>query len=147
MRQGPCDEENSLKAIDRVDELIRHIYRQVEMNGEQCAIARTPDDLSRLKTEGKKAFYIGIENGYGIGKDLKNITRFHDAGVTYITLCHTRNNDICDSSSDTTARWNGLSPYGRKVVKEMNRLGIMIDLSHAAESTFWDVLKYSKHRS
>ena len=52
---------------------------QVEMNGEQCAIARTPDDLSRLKTEGKKAFYIGIENGYGIGKDLKNITRFHDA--------------------------------------------------------------------
>ncbi len=144
VRQGPCDEENSLKAIDRVDELIRHIYRQVEMNGEQCAIARTPDDLSRLKTEGKKAFYIGIENGYGIGKDLKNITRFHDAGVTYITLCHTRNNDICDSSSDTTARWNGLSPYGRKVVKEMNRLGIMIDLSHAAESTFWDVLKYSK---
>ena len=133
VRQGPCDEENSLKAIDRVDELIRHIYRQVEMNGEQCAIARTPDDLSRLKTEGKKAFYIGIENGYGIGKDLKNITRFHDAGVTYITLCHTRNNDICDSSSDTTARWNGLSPYGRKVVKEMNRLGIMIDLSHAAE--------------
>ena len=84
------------------------------------------------------------ENGYGISKDLKNITRFHDAGVTYITLCHTRNNDICDSSSDTTARWNGLSPYGRKVVKEMNRLGIMIDLSHAAESTFWDVLKYSK---
>ena len=75
---------------------------------------------------------------------MKNITRFHDAGVTYITLCHTRNNDICDSSSDTTARWNGLSPYGRKVVKEMNRLGIMIDLSHAAESTFWDVLKYSK---
>ena len=137
VRQGPCDEENSLKAIDRVDELIRHIYRQVEMNGEQCAIARTPDDLSRLKTEGKKAFYIGIENGYGISKDLKNITRFHDAGVTYITLCHTRNNDICDSSSDTTARWNGLSPYGRKVVKEMNRLGIMIDLSHAAESTFW----------
>ncbi len=104
VRQGPCDEENSLKAIDRVDELIRHIYRQVEMNGEQCAIARTPDDLSRLKTEGKKAFYIGIENGYGIGKDLKNITRFHDAGVTYITLCHTRNNDICDSSSDTTAQ-------------------------------------------
>ncbi len=56
VRQGPCDEENSLKAIDRVDELIRHIYRQVEMNGEQCAIARTPDDLSRLKTEAKESF-------------------------------------------------------------------------------------------
>lgn len=144
VRQGPCDEEGSRKAIARVDELIKGIYHQVEMNRDRCAIARTPDDLPRLKAEGRKAFYIGIENGYGIGKDLKNIARFHDLGVTYITLCHTRNNDICDSSSDSTARWNGLSPYGRKVVKEMNQLGIMVDLSHAAESTFWDVLKYSK---
>lgn len=144
VRQGPCDEEGSRKAIARVDELIKGIYHQVEMNRDRCAIARTPDDLPRLKAEGRKAFYIGIENGYGIGKDLKNIARFHNLGVTYITLCHTRNNDICDSSSDSTARWNGLSPYGRKVVKEMNRLGIMVDLSHAAESTFWDVLKYSK---
>ena len=144
VRQGPCDEEGSRKAIARVDELIKGIYHQVEMNRDRCAIARTPDDLPRLKAEGRKAFYIGIENGYGIGKDLKNIARFHNLGVTYITLCNTRNNDICDSSSDSTARWNGLSPYGRKVVKEMNRLGIMVDLSHAAESTFWDVLKYSK---
>lgn len=144
VRQGPCDEEGSRKAVARVDELIQGIYRQVEMNPDLCAIARTPDDLPRLKAEGRKAFYIGIENGYGIGKDLKNIARFHDLGVTYITLCHTRNNDICDSSSDSTVRWKGISPFGRKAVKEMNRLGIMIDLSHAAESTFWDALKYSK---
>lgn len=144
VRQGPCDEANSQKAVDRVDELLRGIYHQVEMNNEKCAIARTPDDLSKLKAEGKKAFYIGIENGYGIGKDLKNIARFHDLGVTYITLCHTRNNDICDSSSDSTILWKGISPFGKKVIKEMNRLGIMIDLSHAAESTFWDALKYSQ---
>lgn len=144
VHQGPCDEENSRKAVARVDELLQGIYRQVEMNRDLCAIARTPDDLSRLKAEGKKAFYIGIENGYGIGKEIKNIARFHDLGVTYITLCHTRNNDICDSSSDSTARWKGLSPFGKKVVKEMNRLGILVDLSHAAESTFWDVLKHSK---
>lgn len=144
VRQGPCDEVNSQKAVDRVNELLRGIYHQVEMNNEQCAIARTPDDLSRLKAEGKKAFYIGIENGYGIGKDIKNIARFHDLGVTYITLCHTRNNDICDSSSDTTILWKGISPFGKKAIKEMNRLGIMIDLSHAAESTFWDALKYSR---
>lgn len=144
VRQGLCDEANSQKAVDRVDELLRGIYHQVEMNNEKCAIARTPDDLSKLKAEGKKAFYIGIENGYGIGKDIKNIERFHHLGVTYITLCHTRNNDICDSSSDSTILWKGISPFGKKVIKEMNRLGIMIDLSHAAESTFWDALKYSQ---
>lgn len=144
VRQGPCDEINSQKAVRRVDELIKGIYRQVEMNQESCAIARTANDLAVIKSEGKKAFYIGIENGYGIGKDISNIARFKDLGITYITLCHTRNNDICDSSSDSTPHWNGLSPFGKKVVKEMNRLGITIDLSHAAESTFWDVLKYSK---
>lgn len=144
VRQGPCDEANSQKAVKRVNELIKSIYHQVEMNKELCAIARTADDLSSIKSEGKKAFYIGIENGYGIGKDISNIARFKDSGITYITLCHTRNNDICDSSSDSTARWNGLSPYGKKVIKEMNRLGIIIDLSHASESTFRDVLKYSK---
>lgn len=144
VRQGSCDEANSQKAVDRVDELLRGIYHQVEMNNEKCAIARTPDDLSKLKAEGKKAFYIGIENGYGIGKDIKNIARFHNLGVTYITLCHIRNNDICDSSSDSTILWKGISPFGKKVIKEMNRLGIMIDLSHAAESTFWDALKYSQ---
>lgn len=144
VKQGPCDEANSRKAVNRVHELIQSIRHQVETNPDRCAIARTANDLSTLKAEGKKAFYIGIENGYGIGKDIKNIARFKDMGVTYITLCHTRNNDICDSSSDSTARWGGLSPFGKKTVKEMNRQGVIIDLSHAAESTFWDVLKYSK---
>lgn len=144
VKQGPCDEANSRKAVNRIHELIQSIRHQVETNPDRCAIARTANDLSILKAEGKKAFYIGIENGYGIGKDIKNIARFKDMGVTYITLCHTRNNDICDSSSDSTARWGGLSPFGKKTVKEMNRQGVIIDLSHAAESTFWDVLKYSK---
>jgi len=144
VRQNKCDDENTQKAIARIHELIQKVHQQIELNKDKCMLARTADDLPRIKAEGKKAFYIGIENGYGIGKDLKNIGRYKEEGVTYITLCHTRNNDICDSSSDSIARWGGLSPYGRKVIKEMNRLGMIIDLSHAAESTFYDVIKLSK---
>jgi microsomal dipeptidase-like Zn-dependent dipeptidase len=79
-----------------------------------------------------------------VGSSLKDIKRVQDLGVTYITLCHTKNNDYCDSSSDTVARWNGLSKFGKKAIKEMNRRGMMIDVSHASEKTFWDVIKHSK---
>ena len=102
------------------------------------------NELKRIKAEGKKTFFIGIENAYGVGSTLKDIQRVKDLGVTYITLCHTKNNDYCDSSSDKEVRWNGLSPFGKKAIKEMNRLGVMIDVSHASEKTFWDVIKYSK---
>ncbi len=142
--QGPCDEKHSKEAVALIDSLIDCIEWQIEINKDVCAIARTPEDLARLKAEGKKAYYIGIENAYGIGKDLKNIKRFHDRGVTYITLCHTKHNDLCDSSSDATPGWGGLSPFGKKAIKLMNKLGILIDLSHAHENTFWDVMKHSK---
>ena len=68
-------------------------------------------------------------------------------GVNYITLCHSYDNDICDSSSKTKNEWNGLSPFGREVVAEMNRQGVMIDLSHASEKSFWDVIELSKARA
>ena len=97
-----------------------------------------------MKTEGKKAFFIGIVNGYGIGKDLKNIKRYKDMGVNYITLCHSYDNDICHSSTHSEDNTKGLTAFGRKVVKEMNKAGILIDLSHANEATFWDVMKLSK---
>lgn len=144
VRQHALDVEHTRTAMQRVEELISSIEQQIARNANRCALARTADDLNRLKAEGKKAIYIGIENGYGVGTDLDVIRRYHQRGVTYITLCHTRNNAICDSSSDTTKLWGGLSPYGRKVVKLMNKLGMLIDLSHASESTFWEVLKRSK---
>lgn len=144
VRQKALDEEHTQAAMRRVEELMSGIEQQIARNADRCALARTADDLPRLKAEGKKAIYIGIENGYGIGTDLHTIRRYHERGVTYITLCHTRNNAICDSSSDTTQLWGGLSPYGRKVVKLMNKLGMLIDLSHASETTFWEVLKRSK---
>lgn len=145
VRQGECDSIGRQKAIRRIHTLIEGVNRQIEMNRDACGLARTPDELRRLKAEGKKAFCIGIENGYAIGTDLSLLEHYHRQGVTYMTLCHSRNNDICDSSSDKVgARWKGLSPFGRRVVAEMNRLGMLIDLSHAAESTFWEVSRLSK---
>lgn len=142
--QEKRDATSLQKAVDKTNALLQGIHDQVEKNKDLCGIARTPADLARLKQEGKKAFFIGIENGYGIGKDLSNIARFKKNGVNYITLCHSYDNDICDSSSRTEKEWGGLSPFGKEVVQEMNRQGVMIDLSHAAESSFWDVMKLSQ---
>jgi microsomal dipeptidase-like Zn-dependent dipeptidase/gamma-glutamyl-gamma-aminobutyrate hydrolase PuuD len=141
--QGARDDASLLRAVNRIDTLIDGIYSQVNANADLCAIASTAADLARIKREGKKAMFIGIENGYGIGKDLANIARFKARGVTYITLCHSYDNDICDTSTNTKKEWNGLSPYGESVVREMNRLGVLVDLSHASEKTFWDVMKVS----
>ena len=95
-----------------------------------------------LKNAGKKAIFLAIENGYAIGKDLGNLSMFKDMGITYITLCHNGSNDICDSAKGEPEH-NGLSPFGREVVKEMNRLGIIIDISHTSAKTVQDVLELS----
>lgn len=145
VKQGELTPSGRLKAKNRIDYLIESIYQQVERNFESCGIARTTHDIYKLKSEGKKAFLIGIENGYALGKDLNLIEEYFKKGVTYITLCHSINNDICDSSSDKSGpKWNGLSPFGKKVIAEMNRLGILIDLSHASDATFWDVMNLSE---
>lgn len=141
--QGPRDKASSEQTVKKIDAMIDAIYKQVELNKDVCGIAYTADDLTQLKKEGKKAIFIGIENGYGIGKDISNIAYFKKKGVNYITLCHTKDNDICDTSSDTRNEWNGLSPYGKQVIKEMNRFGMLIDVSHAGEKAFWDVIELS----
>ena len=141
--QGKRDDVSSQKAVESTTLLIQSIYDEVAKYKDFCGIALTEEDLVRLKNEGKKAFFIGIENGYAIGKDLKNIKKYKQMGVNYITLCHSYDNDICHSSTHTEDATQGLTQFGREVVKEMNRLGIMIDISHASEGTFWDVIKYS----
>lgn len=142
--QGERDAASSQKAVDKVNSMIDNIEQQVQLNNDKSAIAFTAQDLIRLKKEGKKAIFIGIENGYGIGKDIRNLSHFKSRGVNYMTLCHTKDNDICDTSSDNTKEWGGLSPFGYKVIEEMNRIGMVIDISHAGENTFWDVIKVSK---
>ena len=135
-------EEALLAATAKADQLLNEIERMVAMNCTAVDIAYTPDDLYRLKREGKKAIMLGIENGYAIGKDLSNVERFRQRGVVYMTLCHNGNNDICGS-----ARYNeenlGVSAFGEQVIREMNRVGMMVDLSHAGEQSFYDALDIS----
>lgn len=144
VRQRENNEEGVKNAVARANLLIERTLKQIEKNSDRVELARTPEDFARIKAAGKKAIFLAIENAYGVGSSIADFERVHKLGVTYITLCHSLNNDYCDSSSDKTKRWKGLSPLGREAVKEMNKLGIMIDISHASEDTFWQVLKYSK---
>jgi membrane dipeptidase len=107
-------------------------------------LAKTPSEIEQNFKEGKISLPMGMENGAPIGKDISNVKYFYDRGIRYITLTHGKDNQICDSSYDTSYTWNGLSPFGEEVVKEMNRVGIMVDISHVDDSTFYDVMKIVK---
>ena len=144
LAQKELDEASSQKAVEKCHKMIEGIYADVAKYKDDCGIALTEEDARRLKAEGKKAFFIGIENGYAIGKDIKNVKKYKDMGVQYMTLSHSYDNDICNSSSNTADASKGLTAFGRKVVKEMNKVGMMIDVSHVSEGTFWDVIKLSK---
>ncbi|MBG0860509.1 MAG: dipeptidase [Bacteroidales bacterium] len=120
------------------------IHKNVEMNSSMAEIGLSPDDAHRLKKNGKITAFIGVENGYAIGRDITRIKEFYDLGARYITLCHSGNNDICDSSSDPKGpEHNGLSDFGVQVVREMNRMGMMVDVSHISDKSFYDVIKTS----
>lgn len=142
--QGERDEASLAKATAYAEERLKEVIRQEQLNPTRMGIARTPDDLLRLKQAGKKAIFLGIENGYALGRDVNNVRKFRDMGVSYITLCHNGDNDLCDSARGK-GEWKGLSPLGKQMVAEMNRLGVMVDISHAAESTFYDVLACSRY--
>lgn len=137
--------ENTELARKKADKLIDATHQACKTHHEQAEIALTVADGYRIEKEGKRAIYIGLENGFPIGQKLSEVERYYKKGVRYITLCHTSNNDICDSSTDGDgAEYNGLSQFGEKVVSEMNRLGILIDVSHISDSAFYDVIKHSK---
>lgn len=126
------------------DSLINMIHGIVKAHPDKFAPALTPADIEANSKSGKLSLPMGMENGAPIGDDLKNLEYFFGRGIRYITLTHAKDNQICDSSYDTTYTWNGLSPFGEKVVQEMNRLGIMVDISHVSDSTFYDVVKITK---
>lgn len=107
------------------------------------ALARNERDLLFNKHQGKRSLMIGIENGLAIENDIANVEHFAKRGIVYITLCHNGDNQICDSARRSNATHDGVSEFGAKVIAEMNRLGIMVDLSHAAESSFYDALDIS----
>ncbi|HEY0741945.1 MAG TPA: membrane dipeptidase, partial [Chryseosolibacter sp.] len=126
------------------DSLITMIEGIVTAHPDKFALAKTPDEIRENTKSGKISLPFGMENGAPIGDDLANVKYFFDRGIRYVTLTHGKNNQICDSSYDTTTMWNGLSPFGEKVVAEMNRVGIMVDISHVSDSTFYDVMKITK---
>ena len=143
LKQGERDAESLLAATAKADRILTQIEEMVAANCTAVDIAYKPADIARLKHAGKKAIMLGIENGYAIGKDLSLLEHFAKRGIVYMTLCHNGDNDICDSAKGN-AEHGGLSPFGEKVVLEMNRLGIMVDLSHAAESSFYNALEISQ---
>lgn len=121
-----------------------------KMYPDRCELATSPGDVERIAKTGKRVIMIGMENGFAIGKDLSNIERFYDFGARYITLSHNGHNDICDSCNpmkklgDKETEHNGLSEFGKKVVAEMNRLGIIADASHISAKSFYDLVNVSR---
>lgn len=124
------------------DLIFNKIENIVSENSQYLAFARTPGQLWENKHRGEKSIMLGIENGLALEGDIANIKHFADRGVVYITLCHNGDNDICDSARGNNTH-NGVSEFGAKVIAEMNRLGVMVDLSHAHEKSFWDALDIS----
>lgn len=125
--------------------IFESIHSLVNSNSDLAALALTSDDVYRLKNEKRRAIYIGIENGYPIGLNVSLLDDYYKLGARYLTLCHTRNNDICDSSTDPSGEEHGgLSAFGREVVVALNRLGMLIDVSHISDNAFFQVLELSK---
>ena len=119
-----------------------HIERIVKANSQWLSIARTPSQLYEDKRNGRKSIMLGIENGLAVEQDLGHVRHFAQRGVVYITLCHNGDNYVCDSARGNHTH-DGVSQFGAKVIKEMNRMGIMVDLSHASEKSFYDALDIS----
>lgn len=134
--------EGDLTPTAYCDFIFDEIGKIVEKKSDYVAFARTEQDLLRNKLAGKKSIVLAIENGLAIGSDIRNLQHFVDRGITYMTLCHNGDNAICDSAKGA-ATHGGVSDFGEQVINEMNRLGVMVDLSHAAESSFYDALEIS----
>lgn len=141
--QGDRDDESIDKVRLRTENIFTSLKSQIEKYKDRAEIALNSDDVYRLEKEGKRAIYIGLENGYPIGKDMNYLTAYYNMGARYVTLCHTRNNDICDSSNDEEEH-GGLSEFGKSIIPEMNKIGMMIDVSHISDKSFYDVVELSK---
>lgn len=122
--------------FDQIEAIVAH-------ESDYVALARTPQQLYENKAMGKKSIMLGIENGLAIEDDIRNIAHFAQRGIVYITLCHNGDNAICDSARGTQTH-GGVSAFGEQVIGEMNRLGVMVDLSHGAETSFFDALSISQ---
>lgn len=139
--QGDLTPEGNAKAIERAQKEFAAIHEAVGNCKGLAEIGFSPEDAYALEKKDLKTIFIGVENGYAIGDSIELIQEYFQQGARYITLCHTKNNAICTSSTDEDSlAVPGLSDFGRDVVREMNRLGIMVDVSHASDQSFFDIL-------
>ena len=126
------------------DSLITLVEKLTNKFPDKFAIAMSPSDVRKNFEKGLISLPLGMENGAPIEGKLENLDHFAKRGISYITLTHSESNHICDSSYDPERKWNGLSPFGYQVIEEMNKLGIMIDVSHITDSTFYQVMRATK---
>jgi membrane dipeptidase len=127
-------------AKEVADTLINMVEGIAKAHPDKFAVTTSPKQAKKNFKKGIISLPMGMENGAPIEDKLENVAYFHKRGIRYITLTHSKDNLICDSSYDTTGTWKGLSDFGREVVKEMNRVGIMVDISHVSDNTFWQVM-------
>ncbi len=140
----PAEYEGTGNAYKFANENIDMIEGFIRKWPDKFVMARSVTDVKEQLGWGGISLAMGIENGTCLEGDLTNLKHFYDRGVRYITLAHSKANHICDSSFDPERKWNGLSPFGKKVVSEMNRLGMMIDVSHVSDDTFYQIIELSK---
>lgn len=142
--QGPRNDSANERAYQRAIGLFEQIEQALDSYPELAGLATNPQEIIDLEKNGRSAVLIGVENGYPIGDKLERIQEFYNRGARYITLSHTKNNDLCDASTDQEEH-GGLSDFGKEVVKEMNRVGMMIDVSHISDKAFFDVLEITDY--
>ncbi len=140
----PASYQETGGAREFADSLINLVQNIPQEFPEKFALANSPQDIEENFEQNLISLPMGMENGAPIGDSLENIQYFFDRGIRYITLTHSKVNQICDSSYDTVRVWNGLSPFGEEVVREMNQVGIMVDVSHISDSAFYDVMRLTK---
>jgi len=136
----PSSYQETGGAKELADSLIDMVENITTLYPDKFALASSSSDIAENFSKGLISLPMGMENGAPIGSDIENVKYFQMRGIRYITLTHAKDNLICDSSYDTTRTWKGLSDFGKKVVAEMNNVGIMIDISHVSDSTFYQVM-------
>ena len=136
-------ERNDEEALDYALKLYDCMDATLKDNAHQAVLTVSPEQAYANKEKGLFSVFLGLENGSPIGKSLDILRDFYAKGIRYMTLCHSTNNEICDSCATAEKRWHGLSPFGKEVVAEMNRLGMLVDVSHISDEAFYDVLECS----
>ncbi|MEG1998818.1 MAG: membrane dipeptidase, partial [Bacteroidales bacterium] len=140
-QRGRSDAELAA-ATEKCNSILEELRCQIALNSSRVIQVRNEKEILAAKRAGKKGIFFGIENGYAIGRDISALKHYRDEGIIYMTLCHNGDNDICDSAKGEREH-GGLSEFGRYVVKEMNEIGMMVDISHASDESFYDALKLS----